>query len=117
MFHILALKNFRFVLVRIPMNGIFCEKKKKKDSIEYFNTIFKRILLCFQETSNSIKNDNFLCKLTLPNYKIFQEKNGFKYPKVTEVYILLKLLTYIINYMNQFIKNLTNLGKKNIYIR
>ncbi|KAG4090535.1 hypothetical protein H8356DRAFT_1336441 [Neocallimastix lanati (nom. inval.)] len=54
------------------------------NSIEYFNTIFKRILLCFQETSNSIKNDNFLCKLTLPNYKIFQEKNGFKYPKVAE---------------------------------
>jgi len=29
---------------------------------------------------------------------------------------LLKLLTRIIDYVNQFIKNVMNLGKKNIYI-
>jgi len=46
----------------------------KRDSIEYFNAIFKPLFLCFQETGYGTKDDRFSCKLTLSNYKYFQER-------------------------------------------
>ena len=46
----------------------------KRDSIEYFNTIFKPLFLCFQETGNGTNDARYPCKVTLPNYKYFQKR-------------------------------------------
>jgi len=46
----------------------------KRASIEYFNTIFKPLLLCFQETGNGIKDDRYSCEVILLNYKYFQKR-------------------------------------------
>jgi len=46
----------------------------KRDSIRYFNKIFKSLFLCFQETGNGSKDDIYQCKVTLPNYKYFQKR-------------------------------------------
>ncbi|ORX64455.1 hypothetical protein BCR32DRAFT_287089 [Anaeromyces robustus] len=45
---------------------------EKKDSIEYFITLFKPLFLCFQETKNgSGANSSQPCKVTIPNYRYF----------------------------------------------
>jgi len=46
----------------------------KRDSIEYFNTIFKPLFLCFQETGNGINEARNPCKVTLPNNKYFLKR-------------------------------------------
>ena len=47
----------------------------KRDGIEYFNSIFKPLFLCFQETGNGTKlNDNIFCKVTVCGYKYFRKK-------------------------------------------
>jgi hypothetical protein len=46
----------------------------KRDSIEYFNTIFKPLFLCFQETGNGTNEARNPCKVTLPNNKYFVKR-------------------------------------------
>ena len=45
----------------------------KRDSIEYFNMIFKSLFLCFQEVGNGTNDARIPCKVTLPKYKYFQK--------------------------------------------
>jgi len=54
----------------IPTDGIFV----KRDSIEYFNTIFKPLFICFQETGNGTNDARNSCKVTLPIYKYFMKR-------------------------------------------
>jgi len=51
----------------------------KRDSIEYFNTIFKPLFICFQETGNGTNEARNPCKVTLSNYIYFLKKNGSYY--------------------------------------
>ena len=60
-FHIQAQKSFLFGLVGIPVDGNFV----KRDSIEYFKTIFKPLFLCFHKTGNDINDARYPCKVTL----------------------------------------------------
>ena len=46
----------------------------KRDNIEYFNTIFKPLFICFQETGNGTNEVRYLCKVTLTNYKYFLKR-------------------------------------------
>jgi len=46
----------------------------KRDSIEYFNTIFKPFFICFQETGNDSNEARNPCNVTLPNYKYFLKR-------------------------------------------
>jgi len=46
----------------------------KRDSIEYFNTMFKPLFICFQETGNGTNEARNLCKVTFPNYKYFLKR-------------------------------------------
>ena len=59
----------------------------KRDSIEYFNTIFKPLFLCFQETGNGTNDVRYPCKVTLPNYKYFQKRMDPSIPGCRGLYL------------------------------
>jgi len=49
----MLLKNFLYVSVGILMDRTLI--KKKKDSVEFFISMYKLLFLCFQETGNGSK--------------------------------------------------------------
>jgi len=59
----------------------------KRDSIEYFNTIFKPLFLCFQETGNSTNEARNPCKVILPNYKYFLKRMDPTIPGCIGLYL------------------------------
>ena len=59
----------------------------KRDSIEYFNTIFKPLFICFQETGNDINDARNPCKVILPNYKYFQKRMDLYMPGSRGLYL------------------------------
>jgi len=54
------------------------KKKKKKNSIEYFNTIFKLLFLCFQEIGNGTNDTRNSCKVTFPQLTNISRKERIK---------------------------------------
>jgi len=55
----------------------FCEKEiVLSTSTRFLNHFF------FQEAGNDNKDNKYPCKVTLPNYKIIPENNGFKYVRL-----------------------------------
>jgi len=46
----------------------------RRDSIEYFNRIFKPLFLCFQGIGNDTNDARNPCKVTNPNYKYYQKR-------------------------------------------
>jgi len=77
----------------------------KRNSIEYFNTIFKPLFLCFQETGNGTNEARNPCKVTLPNYKYFLKRMVYIYIPTKKHslqvrYAFSEVFTWLQNHMN-----------------
>jgi len=57
----------------------------KRDGIEYFNSLFNPLFICFQETGNDTDlSGEYPCKAKLPNYKYFSKRSDTSIPKALE---------------------------------
>ena len=86
----------------------FC-KKRLVLSIEYFNTIFKPLYQCFQETRNGTKDVRNPCKVTLPNCKYFQKRVDSNIPGCGGLYLEYHVLcqTVLEDYSYSYLVSLT----------
>jgi len=60
----------------------------KRDGIEYFNSLFKPLFLCFQETGNGTDlSSEYPCKVKLPNYKYFCKRADTSIPGLRGLFL------------------------------
>jgi len=100
---------------------------EKKDGIEYFNSLFKPIFLCFQETGNGTElTSNSPCKVYLPNYKYFCKRVDKSIPGLRGLYLFYDRsiqaslenndLNYIISLSTYSLWNNSKCSIGNIYV-
>jgi len=99
----------------------------KRDGIEYFNSLFKPLFLCFQETGNGTDlSGEYPCKVKLPNYKYFCKRADTSIPGLRGLFLFYHRsiqatienndLNYIISLSTYSLWNNSKCSIGNIYI-